>query len=52
VKQSKQSCLPPPLLKEGYVAICCATPSSDVRLLTHQGVAVRKWKNEQPIKGK
>jgi hypothetical protein len=52
VKQSKQSCLPQPLLKEGYVAICCATPTSDVRLLTHQGVAVRKWKSEQPIKGK
>jgi hypothetical protein len=52
VKQPKQSCLLPPLLREGYVAICCATPISDVRLLTHQSVAVRKWKSQQPTKGK
>lgn len=52
VKQPQQSCLPPPLLKQGYVAICCATPTSDVTLLTHQGAAVRKWKAEQPAKGK
>lgn len=51
MKQAKQTCLPPALLKEGYVAICCATPTSDVKLLTHQGPVVRKWKAEQPLKG-
>lgn len=44
VKQPKQSCLPPELVQEGYVALCCATPTSDVHIQTHQGPAVRKRK--------
>eukprot|EP00878_Enallax_costatus_P013712 GHUV01014341.1.p1 GENE.GHUV01014341.1~~GHUV01014341.1.p1 ORF type:complete len:126 (+),score=18.97 GHUV01014341.1:323-700(+) len=43
----KNSCIPPALAKEGYVTICCATPATDVKLLTHQGPAVRKWKASQ-----
>jgi ferredoxin len=46
VSQHGQQCIPPPLLKQGYVALCCSTPASDVRLLTHQGVVIRKWKAE------
>lgn len=35
--------------QEGYVALCVATPVSDVKLMTHQGIAVRNWKSEQPL---
>lgn len=44
VNNPDQRCIPPALVKEGYVALCCSTPASDVRLATHQGVNVRTWK--------
>lgn len=47
VSQPKQKCIPPALLKQGYVALCCATPASDVKLQTHQGPTIKKWKAEQ-----
>jgi hypothetical protein len=50
VKQPGQSCLPPPLVKEGYVTLCCAVPQSDATIQTHQGAAVRKWKAQQGLK--
>lgn len=36
VSTKGQTCIPPGLAKEGYVAMCCATPTSDVRILTNQ----------------
>lgn len=50
VSQPKQKCIPTPLLKEGYVALCCAVPASDVRIQTHQGPAIKRWKAEQANK--
>jgi ferredoxin len=50
VSQPKQTCIPAQLLKEGYVALCCATPASDVKIQTHQGPAVKRWKADQANK--
>lgn len=46
VSQPKQRCIPAQLVKQGYVALCCATPSSDVKIQTHQGPAIKRWKAE------
>lgn len=47
VSTKGQSCVPPSLAREGYVALCVAHPASDVAILTHQGRVVRQAKQEQ-----
>lgn len=44
VEQKKQTCLDSQLVREGFVALCCAHPLTDVKIQTHQGPAVRKRK--------
>ena len=46
VDQHNQCCLNAALTKEGFVALCCAVPLSDVTILTHQGGPMRKLKRE------
>ena len=48
IEQKKQTCLDSNLISQGFVALCCAHPTSDnVVIQTHQGAAVRMMKCSQ-----
>lgn len=47
VDQHSQCCLNAHLQGDGYVALCCAVPLSDVTIETHQGPKVRKLRREE-----
>ncbi|PSC70240.1 ferredoxin [Micractinium conductrix] len=47
VSTKGQTCIPPGLAKEGYVAMCCGVPLTDVTLKTHQGPKVRAWRSAE-----